>query len=462
MKGARSGASMARSLFLWLLFACASIWVALYLFGIYLTQSAGGSFDQNVEHLANLAVTNTERRPGYAPEETWSMLSLFLGFRRDAESNGAPAFLLRTRDAARMVRFISSAPDPFENIDLPSGWSDQEWSDTRYRVLTRQLPDGGELVIAQSRGSRWRAYNHVMLSQDTLIKPFLVGFLILLLVVMMAVRQALRPLYRLSAELSARAPGDLRHLETKSLQAELKPIILAFNTALDRLDRMRDGEQRFLADAAHELRTPMAVIAAQSEAIFSATDPTERNQAILRLRRSIDRANRLIGQLLALARLEATGPSPGILVDLVEMAAELLAGADADAAERDIELSLYAPNAMQTWMQAEHFDMLLGNLVGNAIRHHTGGGRIEVRLHCVDKQICLTVSDDGPGIPQEQHSMVLRRFHRLQPQSGMGSGLGLAIVAEVVEQLSGQLQLAAGLNGRGLGVSVTFPRQGPP
>jgi signal transduction histidine kinase len=261
----------------------------------------------------------------------------------------------------------------------------------------------------------------------------------------------------LSDELRSREPGDLRRIDEEGLKLELLPIVRAFNTTLHRLEQMRLQEQRFLADAAHELRTPLALVSAQAEALLVAEDSKARDLAVERLSRGLVRANRVIGQLLTLARLDSAIPKRQEWINLSESAADVLAALEPEATQKGIELSLQAPDVLRCWINAEHFDMLLGNLVTNAIRHQKGPGSVLVSLCTEGERVALRVLDDGPGIPQDQLGVVFQRFHRLHPQSGTGSGLGLSIVSEVVSQLNGEIELDRGPNSRGLLVKASWP-----
>jgi hypothetical protein len=186
---------MARSLFAWLLVTCVAIWLGLYVFGIFLMQADGGGFDQNLRRVGTLVARQMERA-GDSRAAVWiEPLAEFLAGARQPGETGPPDYLIRVRGRDEQVLYLSAGSDPWPGFAPSDGWSDQAAHGRRFRVFVTRPSGGGEVLVAHSHEARWRAYNRAMLSQDTLVKPWLGGFLFLLVVVSLVVRRGLsRPL----------------------------------------------------------------------------------------------------------------------------------------------------------------------------------------------------------------------------------------------------------------------------
>ena len=331
---------------------------------------------------------------------------------------------------------------------------------------TRQVINGQLFEIAQRDSSRWSvrvAQTHVeslwllrMLGAD-LLKYMLVALPFILLPVWWAASRGLRPLRQFSKLIALRNSDDLSALGMEPRHQELKPIAIALDSLLTRLRRKIHRERAFLQDAAHELRTPMAVISAQAHALKQSNNPTERDEAGLYLDAAIARASHLTHQLLALARLDHDRPRDQRVVDLAQMVREDLATFATAAGERHMELSLEAPDRLDVRIDVPVFHSILSNLIDNAIRHGRAGGEIKVELAPHQGGWKLVVSDDGPGIATTERDLVFDRFYRCAGSDVPGTGLGLAIVAQAVSQLGGKVTLGCGMNDKGCRFTVTVP-----
>jgi two-component system, OmpR family, sensor histidine kinase QseC len=211
-------------------------------------------------------------------------------------------------------------------------------------------------------------------------------------------------------------------------------------------------------DAAHELRTPMAVIAAQAHVLNAAETPGERAHAAAAMEGALARASHLSSQLLALAALdERRGRVQPQAVDLAELVQQTLAQATATAEARGLALSLDAPEHLSARLDLGAFQSVLQNLVDNALNYVPRGGRVEVLLAAEGAGWRLRVADDGPGIPPEEQPHVFERFVRGREAQAEGTGLGLAIVRQAVQRLGGSVALQRGLGGRGAAFEVRVP-----
>ena len=337
-----------------------------------------------------------------------------------------------------------------------------------YRVIAQQgSTAAGDLILMLADGSDAR--QHWL---DTVLLRVLLPNLLLLLIaaasVTWAVSRALRPLIDLKQAVERRSPRDLSPLDAGHAPAEVRPLVSALNRLFALVNAQSDAQRRFVADAAHQLRTPLAGLQAQVEAWAQAARHVGqgdhlslRVDQLLRLRDATRRTSQLANQLLALSRADALSADAQPLhqVDLKDLCENILALHLDAAAAKGIDLGLDSRPAQtrgHAWLLRE----LLINLVDNAVKYTPAGGHITLR--CGQERegdvdmAWIGVEDDGPGIPEHEHERVLQRFYRLQGSVGEGNGLGLAIADEIARAHHTQLQLRTAVGGRGLCVRVAF------
>ncbi len=284
----------------------------------------------------------------------------------------------------------------------------------------------------------------------------------LLLLVMAAVliwvivNATLRPLQRTAASVGERSEQDLREVDASGAPREVRPLVDALNRLLQRIRGALLTERRFTADAAHELRTPLAAIRANAQVLIGARDQAEREATARDLLASVDRSTRLVEQLLALARADQPlQPEQLREVDIADVAREQLAAHRGRAEQVGIELrGSLAPSP--TRADPALLSVMVRNLLDNALRYTPAGGHITVATGADDAGPVLTVEDDGPGIPEPERERVFERFHRLPGQRATGSGLGLSIVRRVADVHGAKVAIAAGSGEKGTRVSVNF------
>ncbi|MDP1606476.1 MAG: ATP-binding protein [Rhodocyclaceae bacterium] len=291
-----------------------------------------------------------------------------------------------------------------------------------------------------------------------LLTPLLFGLPLLGGWIWFATRRGLAPLDEVAAELGKRAPERLDPVAPAVAPREIRPLLEALNKLFTRVDRALENERRFTADAAHELRTPLAAIAAQAQVALRARDAAERDHAIAQLAAGARRASHLVEQLLTLARLDPAAGLPMDTVRLDELAVAICADHGVAALEKNIALELAAPAPVSLMANDAMLRILLRNLLDNAVRYTPAGGQVRVAVTSTGSDVLLMVSDSGPGIPADQRDQALRRLHRLAGQDIEGSGLGLSIVARIAELHGAHLELADGIGQPGLAVRLTFPR----
>ena len=337
------------------------------------------------------------------------------------------------------------------------GFADVAAHGTTYRMYS--VMTGGLVIqVAQDMAVRRRMAGELALRTAA---PVLWLAPLLMLAVGWLVRSSLAPVARVRQQLASRSADDLAPVAEQDLPDELQPLVREFNALLKRLGLAFEAQQRFVADAAHELRSPLAALKLQVQGLRRAPDGETRDRALQRLDGGIDRATRLIEQLLVLARQQARQAegAPAVALDLVALARQGVSEAVADAQSRSQDLGLSGLDAAQVRGHADALRLLLRNLIENAIKYTPEGGRIDVSVSADAAKggVILSVEDSGPGIPEAERGHVLDRFVRLPDAPSTGSGLGLAI-AQAVAQLHGTaLQLDASPTLGGLRVRLVLP-----
>ncbi|HIH6858390.1 TPA: sensor histidine kinase, partial [Enterobacter hormaechei] len=272
----------------------------------------------------------------------------------------------------------------------------------------------------------------------------------------LSIRIAMRPWNKVVNEISLRTPDDLSPLKAVPRHRELRQTVDAINDFLARVRESAERERMFIADAAHELRTPLAAMRINVEALQSWVISESQQELLAGIVRSNSRAARLVNQLLLMMHSEAhisTVMSPVPLTTLIQ---ERMAALEPLASGRRIEFEFIADDEIHITGIRERLVSLIDNLIENAVKYSPEGGRIEVQLQSRDKSAQLRVLDAGPGIPVELRERVFDRFFRDPNQTQSGSGLGLAIVKAVTQQHNGRVNLSTSAEG-GLMVTVDFP-----
>ncbi len=273
----------------------------------------------------------------------------------------------------------------------------------------------------------------------------------------LAVNWALRPLARLRNDVLARAPRDLAPISQIGVPADVRPLVEAINFHVERNRSQTEARRRFVDDASHQLRTPLATLATQLGFAMRESDPHAQRQALLALRSQLDETVRQTNQMLALARADSTGIAPEP-TDVSELARKLTQKWWSEARAGGIDLGLESIDGpLLILAQPSVLREALVNLLHNAIRYTPRGGRITVQVGRVDGSAAITVVDDGPGIPADELARAGERFFRGSNVQKPGTGLGLAIVKSIVERHGGELLLGSGPNGRGLQATMVFP-----
>lgn len=287
--------------------------------------------------------------------------------------------------------------------------------------------------------------------------PTLLGSLLLAALLWWAIGWGLAPLRNMAAVIRARHADSLQPLQLEPLPSELAPMQAALNRLLGQIEQLLERERRFIADAAHELRTPLAVLRVHVQNATQARDEAEREQSLGYLLGGIDRATRVVNQLLTLARMEPLIERGEMAqVDVLALVRETLAELTPWVLKQGLELDLEAGEG-DYHLNADpgSLGIALQNLVTNAVNHSPAGGRLHVRLSADAQRLLLQVEDQGPGIPAEDLERVFERFY--SRGTVQGAGLGLAIVQSIARRHAGQIRLR-NLDSGGLQASLELPR----
>ena len=353
------------------------------------------------------------------------------------------------------------------------GFSSVTTSEGRWRVYGVQAPTK---VVQVAQPMRVRQEQAAVLALRTL-KPFALLLPVLGLLIWIAVGHALEPLKRLTLLVKSRRVNELQPLPAGPLPDEVRPLVGALNGLLGRLGGALERERAFILDAAHELRTPLTALHLQMGALARAGNDAERTEATEKLSAGVQRAIRLVEQMLSLSRQESRAEPARTQVDLDAVAREVVTELVPVSDAKRIDLGIPDSQPAAVFADPDAIRTLLRNLVDNAIRYTPPGGRVDVAVRCSEPtdgqarshggvpksgaasgaRAELKVVDTGPGIPPEDRLRVFDRFYRRPGTSPPGSGLGMAIVKAIADKHDATVTLDTGPAGAGLSVTVSFP-----
>jgi len=354
-------------------------------------------------------------------------------------------------------------PPPESDVENVS-YYDAEYLGKPVRIAALYLPLEGDrnkgLVLIQTAESLAVRRDYARQIMLRMSSPQVVLILLVAFVVWYAVGRALKPLTKLQNEIAHRSHRDLSALPEEAAPTEVRPLIHAMNGLLDRLSRVLAAQQQFIADAAHQLRTPLAGIKTQTELALRQAQSDEARNTLRQLHTATEQATRLVNQLLALARAEpdAVRELAADRLDLARLARDTTTEWVPRALEREIDLGFDSPLAgIRVRGDAFLLKEMLNNVLDNAIRYTQPGGQVTVRVTPDTTSVVLSVEDNGPGIPASDRDRVFERFYRMLGTGTEGCGLGLAIVREIAQAHGGDAALTSGANESGTLVRITLP-----
>jgi two-component system sensor histidine kinase QseC len=351
---------------------------------------------------------------------------------------------------------LRSPSAPATHLAPNPGFSDRQIDGNPWRVFS--LPGDREDVrieVGERDDVRMELVRDIV---RDLLWPFLLTLPVLGLLIWSGIGRGLAPLKRTAAEIGRRSPHQLDPLPLGGTPAELRPVVDSLNKLLARLDDALESERRFTANASHELRTPLAGLKAQAQVAARAASEAERAQALAQLVRGVDRATRLVEQMLTLARLDPGEAATHYeVVDLAPLLGEILAEYGPAALDKGIELGLAENTEGTVLADRAALEVMLRNLIDNAIRYTPAPGNVEVGAHTSGREVVLWAADSGPGIPESERARVFDRFYRVAGTDAAGCGLGLSIVRRIALLHGARIELGATSAAGGLRVEVHFP-----
>jgi two-component system OmpR family sensor kinase len=321
-------------------------------------------------------------------------------------------------------------PLPFPTT-LSDGLSTLKVTGEDFRVLVKTTARGERIVVAQETGVRDKEARE---SAWRSLLPFLILFPVLLLVVGDLVRKMFRPIAMLSADIDQRDEQALHPIDENHVPSEIRPFVVAINRLLGRVAQSVDNQRRFVADAAHELRSPMTALSLQTERLAATEMPAAARERLLPLSRGIERSRNLIDQLLSLAAAQSNSSATPTNVSVLHIYRRILEDLLPLADRKNIDIGVESSEDVQVSINETDLLILIRNLVDNAIRYTPPGGRIDLSVKREQATVILQVSDTGPGIAVEEQARVFDPFYRSLGTDESGSGLGLSIVKAIADR----------------------------
>ena len=438
--------SLQRRLLLWVLAAVLAVWA---------TVATTSWFDARHElnelldaHLAQSAALLLVQQGAEFEDDDFELPDMPLQRRHEQRV----AFQIWSHN--RLVLKSSRAPrSPLS--DRSNGFATTKIGDVRWRVFAASSDEAEHRILI---GERVDARDEVLWAMThNLLWPLAVALPALGVLIILAVRAALRPLHDLGLRVAERRAESLESLPTVNIPREVQPLVEELNALFARVQAALENERRFTADAAHELRTPVAAIRAHAQAAMGTTDVDARREGLQATLEGCDRATHLIEQLLTLARFETSASAPPESVDLDELARGVTAelAPQAIAKQQRIEMKSTGPCRINT--QPALLRVLLRNLLDNAIRYSPKGASIRLTLRR-NGEPSIQVEDSGPGLSADQQSKLGERFFRVLGSGESGCGLGWSIVRRIAQTL--QLKLITGRSAElgGFQATVKWPR----
>lgn len=354
--------------------------------------------------------------------------------------------LMRTAAESEELAHVIVEPMGLRNglgvpVSLPDGFYGQVLKGTDYRILLSTQADGQRIVVAQPTAGR------DAIARDSALRtlaPFLVLIPILILLVSSLVRKAMGPISDLAQQIDDRPEDSLEPLPPANLPEEISPFVAAINRLMARTAQSLADQRRFIADAAHEMRTPLTALSLQAERLAQADMSAVAQERLGTLRQGIARNRQLLDQMLSLAKQQVQpmqASSSTSLTSVREVCLIVLEGLMPLADARRIDLGLTDENDAQVNVPEQELMIIISNLTDNAIRYTPVGGRIDIGIKSQDNDVMVQVSDNGPGIPPAERQRVFDPFYRVLGSGETGSGLGLAIVMTTAKRIGAQLHL---------------------
>jgi len=381
-----------------------------------------------------------------------------INYLRKTQPSTNQRFLFQVWDKKGDLMMESANAIPFVSLKNSTiGFSDKMIHGDDWRIYSMYNETSqAKIIVAELYNLRRELADDIARSNANIL---LVTYPVFGLLVWFIVSLALRSVTRVTTEISNRASTFLEPVQLAEIPIEIKPLVAELNQLFIRLKLAFERNKRFAADAAHELRTPLAALKTHVQVALKSDNELDRNKALQKVIESVDRSSHVVAQLLTLSRLGEEDTLSDIKpMDLHKLATEIIAYLAPHALEKDIEIELAPPEDSSIILGNDTaVGILIRNIVDNAIRYTPPQGEVKVSIIHADDHIIFRVIDTGPGIPAELRERVFERFYRILGTKASGSGLGLAIVSQITELHHASIQLLTPVNGIGLQFDVAFP-----
>lgn len=339
--------------------------------------------------------------------------------------------------------------------DLLTGYTDIEWNGNLWRtfVVWNRMMEY-KIVVAESYEVRSELIDKIVFK---LLIPFLIMLPLLAWLMWWAIGQGLKPLKAVTRRVAQLDEKHLDPLQVERVPEEIQPLVAALNKLFERLRTSFENERRFSADAAHELRTPLAALRTHVQLLQADTAIEKHRDSLVKIMQAVDRAAHVVDQLMNLVKYDEGSMVPELrMLDLRKLTTQVVADLIPFALEKDIEVSVAEFDDSQVYGDEAALGMLVRNLVDNAIRYTQAGGKVDVSFRRAANSLSLYVQDNGPGIEDGQYEKVFERFHRGEGHVLSGCGIGMAIVKEIAQLHMAEIILKKSVYASGLNVEVRF------
>jgi len=435
-----------------------SIGLAFYLGEKFLTIAYDENLFDTTETLARqIRVTNGQVRVDL-PQVAWDMLRYDDYDKIFASAKWVDGGLIAGDPD------IPEPPDKLKRIGKPI-YHDGFYKGNAVRIASLYMPasdpTGAREILVQAAETLVK--RHVVTEQvlTGVVLPQLILVILAAISVWIGVKRGLAPLHAVSRAISNRSHRDLSPVVETEVPQEVKPLLHSINGLMDRFSHVLETQRRFIADAAHQLRTPIAGLKTQTEFALRQTSLEALQQVVPQIYASVERTNRLINQLLKLASSEALLDQPHVFdpLDLNQLLREVAAEWVPTAMKKDVDLGYEDMGGSAVMISGNKILLqeMLANILDNAIRYSPEGGKVTVRLSNGPPPL-ISVEDTGSGVPMEERERVFERFYRLSENTGEGSGLGLAIVREIADAHGAKVSITEGADGVGTRVNISFTK----
>ena len=419
---------------------------------VYLTlDSASGQLPRQVRQVTD--VLGKQLTQIDQPGEIARIGAMLDALQRENEPRGRLSWIVILDAGGRLVYAPEAVPD-LDWARIPDGASQLATGEARFNLFGQSASPWRILFIDHADARRADVVSQV---SKYLLLFLSIALLLVLTLVWLAARSGLRPLRRLSGALQTRRADDLTPVSLPETYRELEPLVAALNTLMATLAQGVEREKSFVHDAAHELRTPLAVISTQAHLLANADNPSARAMAEQQLLAAVQRASHLVHQLLRLAQLDARVPGRSEAFDIMALVRDCVADFAVRPEYAQADLGVSGPDHLVCHAERSAVQSILDNLLDNALRYGGPLVKVDIDVAVAGASIRLQISDNGPGIPLSQRSRVFERFFRGDNYGQPGSGLGLAIVAEAVKSMDGSIRLEATGDQHGCHFVITFP-----